>query len=325
MSGRGLGITGGTVDKLASIPGFRLDLSPEELKNQAKEIGLALTGQTPDLAPADKVLYSLRDVTATVSSIPLIVSSILSKKLAGGAETVVLDVKCGSGAFMRTLEKANALASALSRTAKLCGLNIRIAITDMDQPLGSAVGNALEVAEAVRVLEGEDSRFGNLCVQLAGITLEASGLQPDRQAGELAARESIASGRALEKARQWFIAQGATVDVIQDPEALPKAPVAETIKYQGPMGWVSRIDATAIGQAVVSLGGGRQKKTDSIDASVGIELSVEVGSKVNPGDTLMTIHAASRESAAVAKSSVSESVEFAEEFISKREPILKLL
>ncbi len=176
MSGRGLGITGGTVDKLGSVPGFRLDLSPDEMKEQAGRIGIALTGQTPRLAPADKRLYALRDVTGTVGSVPLIVSSILSKKIAGGAETVILDVKCGSGAFMKTLLKAEALAQALQDTANLCALNLHTSITDMDQPLGHAVGNALEVKEAIRVLKGEEiGRFRDLCLHFAGKALLATG------------------------------------------------------------------------------------------------------------------------------------------------------
>ncbi|MCH7945802.1 MAG: thymidine phosphorylase, partial [Armatimonadetes bacterium] len=176
MSGRGLGITGGTVDKLGSVPGFRLDLTPEEMKEQAGRIGLAITGQTPRLAPADKKLYALRDVSGTVGSVPLIVSSILSKKIAGGAETVVLDVKCGSGAFMKTLPEAQALAQALVETARLCGLDLHLSITDMDQPLGRAVGNALEVKEAIRVLQGsETGRFRDLCLHFAGRALAAVG------------------------------------------------------------------------------------------------------------------------------------------------------
>ncbi len=257
MSGRGLGITGGTVDKLASVPGFRLDLSPEEMVAQAGRIGLALTGQTPNLAPADKALYALRDATATVASVPLIVSSILSKKLAGGADTVVLDVKCGSGAFMRTREEAETLARALAETGRLCGLRIRIAVTDMSQPLGSAVGNALEVAEALRVLTPATAlgtalvpsasgtpteRVAALCLELAALTVEASGLAATREEARAPAESAWASGKALEKARAWVQAQGAAADA-----PLPVAPVQRTVEHAGDEGWVARVDAETVG------------------------------------------------------------------------------
>lgn len=308
MSGRGLGITGGTVDKLSSIPGFRIDLSPEQLKDQARRIGIALTGQTPNLAPADKTLYALRDATTTVGSIPLIVSSILSKKLAGGAETVVLDVKCGRGAFMQTLDDAHDLASALAKTGELCGLKVRIAISDMNQPLGHAVGNALEVKEAVRTLKGEQSRFADLCVELAGLTLEASGLLPSQAAGKESALDAIRSGRAADKARQWFEAQGATVDVVSFPELLPKSPFVETHRYQGPGGWIASIDAESVGSTVVSIGGGRPKKDSQIDLSVGVEMHVEVGSNVQSGDPLFSVFTNSKQDAARASEELSRAI-----------------
>ncbi|MDR3690610.1 MAG: thymidine phosphorylase [Fimbriimonas sp.] len=297
MSGRGLGITGGTVDKLSSIPGFRLDLTPDELKDQAQRIGLALTGQTPNLAPADKVLYALRDATATVGSIPLIVSSILSKKLAGGAETVVLDVKCGRGAFMPTLDRARLLAASLSTTGAKCGLKTRIAISDMNQPLGRSVGNALEVREAIRVLQGEQGRFTNLCIELAGLVLEASGLAPDQVSGREVAARTLESGLAALKAREWFAAQGATIDVLAFPDALPRAKFSQSVLFDGPSGWVQTIDAETIGKTVVAIGGGRRTKTDSILLGVGLELDVEVGSPVARGSVLCTVHAESEQEA----------------------------
>ena len=325
MSGRGLGITGGTVDKLASIPGFRLDLSPDEMKAQAAKIGLALTGQTPDLAPADKTLYALRDATTTVGSVPLIVSSILSKKLAGGAETVVLDVKCGKGAFMRTFEEASILAEALERTGRLCGLNIRIAITDMGQPLGTAVGNALEVQEAIRVLKGEESRFSRLCIDLAALTLEASGLASDRESGRQHASEALASGQAASKARQWFSAQGATVDVLDQPDALPKAPVVTQVCFDGNPAWIKSLDAETVGLAVVALGGGRQKKDSVIDLSVGLELHGEVGDKLETGQPLFTVYASSEEMAGNAIKHVESAYAFSSDAIQHRETILRII
>jgi pyrimidine-nucleoside phosphorylase len=325
MSGRGLGITGGTVDKLGSIPGFRLDLSPEEMKAQAARIGLALTGQTPDLAPADKVLYALRDVTSTVSSIPLIVSSILSKKLAGGAETIVLDVKCGSGAFMPNLDAARELAHALRQTATLCGLNIRIAITDMDQPLGSAVGNALEVREALRVLNGEQSRFSHLCIELVALTLEACGIQSDRPSARRAANEAISSGAAKLKAQEWFSAQGATVDVFDHPEAMGESPIVKPMIYDGASGWVSHIAAQTIGQAVVDLGGGRKTKNDVIDHTVGLELGVEVGAKIVPGQAILSVHARTEQEADEAIARLTTAITIVETETSYREPILAIV
>lgn len=304
MSGRGLGITGGTIDKLSSVPGFRLDLSPEEMVRQAGEIGLALTGQTPNLAPADKVLYALRDATATVGSVPLIVSSILSKKIAGGAETIVLDVKCGSGAFMPTLEDARKLAEALAETARLAGRNVRIAITDMSQPLGSAVGNALEVLEAADVLRGEGPpRFRELCVSLAELTLAEAGLPPERAA------RALESGEALAKAEQWYLAQGAAG--LPQAGDLPRAPIVRELSCPAE-GWVARFDARLVGQAVVDLGGGRRRKEDAIDPSVGVEVLAVVGSKVTRGQPLLRVHAATQGAAEAALHALESAVEVSE-------------
>jgi pyrimidine-nucleoside phosphorylase len=300
MSGRGLGITGGTLDKLASVPGFRLDLSPDEMKEQARRVGLALTGQTPDLAPADKVLYALRDSTSTVDSVPLIVSSILSKKVAGGAETIVLDVKCGSGAFMTDLAQARRLAEALGDAAGRLGLKLLYAITDMSQPLGSAVGNALEVIEAGRVLKGDappgtpTSRLKELCVHLAAMTLQAAGTVTDTIEGRMRAERALASGEAYRRAEVWFEAQGASGSALRG-EGLPVAPHQAEVRAQA-TGTVAAVDARCIGQTVLDLGGGRVKKEDSIDPSVGVEVHRTVGTEVIAGDPIATVHAATRES-----------------------------
>jgi len=286
MSGRGLGHTGGTIDKLASVPGFRLDLSPEEMKAQAQRIGIALTGQSPDLAPADKALYALRDVTATVPSLPLIVSSILSKKIAGGADTVVLDVKCGRGAFMDTRERGEELLEWLVDVGTQCGLSVRAALTDMDQPLGSAVGNALEVEEARRILRGDAGgpldRVIEVATTLVGLALEASG----RSDGIAQAKAVLTDGSALAKAREWFAAQGADFDA-----HLPSAPV--TTEVVAPeSGWIARIDALAVGKYVVDLGGGRRRKEDDIDPRVGVEVLVSVGDEVSVGQPIARVHVA---------------------------------
>lgn len=291
MSGRGLGITGGTIDKLASVPGFNLDLTPSEMIAQAKRIGLALTGQTPRLAPADGALYALRDATATVGSIPLIVSSILSKKLAAGAETIALDVKCGSGAFMVDLDRARELARWLRETGDRCGIRTVVAITDMDQPLGSAVGNALEVREAGAVLRGDGPpRFVSLVLGLCGEALAACGAVASGAEGVEAAQKALDSGAALRKAEAWFEAQGAS------PEAwlgvgLAQAPVNAEAAAPAD-GWVARVDARTVGEVVVHLGGGRARKEDAIDPSTGVEVHVEVGDRIAAGQPWARVHAA---------------------------------
>lgn len=293
MSGRGLGITGGTIDKLESVPGFRVDLTPEEMVKQAKFVGCALTGQTPRLAPADKTLYSLRDATGTVASVPLIVSSILSKKIAGGADTVVFDVKCGSGAFMKTLDEAAALRQGLESVGALAGLQVRAAITDMDQPLGRAAGNALEVKEAIRLLRGEEQgRLKQLCVGLAALALEAVG-RPDAAAE---AEKALDSGAALQMAMHWFHAQGADLDVF-DEDDWAIAPFVTEVLHEGEAGWVQEIDARAIGQLVVDLGGGRKALGAAIDHRVGVEVLVEVGDRIEEGQPWLRLHAAAQDAA----------------------------
>lgn len=295
MSGRGLGIAGGTLDKLQSIPGFRIDLSPDELREQALKIGLALTGQTPDLAPADKVLYALRDATATVESISLITSSVLCKKIAGGADTIVIDVKAGSGAYMKTVDRARELARSMMEVAEHLKLNLRVAITDMSQPLGSAIGNAVEVREAIAILENgdlrpEQTRFRDLLMILGGLSLHATGLAETEAAGRAKVSEVIQNGSALEKFRAWIAAQGGA-DIIDHPDLLPHAPVTRKV-IADRSGWVSRLDAQTFGETVVRLGGGRQHKDDTIDPSVGIELHARIGSRIERGDALCLIYAA---------------------------------
>lgn len=325
MSGRGLGITGGTVDKLLSVPGFRMDLSPEELKEQAKKIGLAITGQTPNLAPADKVFYALRDATTTVGSVPLIVSSILSKKIAGGAETVVLDVKAGSGGFMKTVPEARALAQALSSTAQLAGLKTRLAITDMSQPLGRTVGNALEIEEAAAVLTGnEPSRFASLCVELAALTLVAAEATWDMESGRLKAQEALSNGFALKKAEQWFEAQGADPSVLVRPDKLPQAVLRRRMEIPED-GWVSVVHAETVGHVVVALGGGRQKKDDVIDATVGVEIHVEVGRKVSKGEPAMTVHAKSETDAQFAIDALGGALRISADPIAPIDPVIEIL
>ncbi|MGE0000577.1 MAG: thymidine phosphorylase [Fimbriimonadaceae bacterium] len=288
MSGRGLGITGGTVDKLESVPGFRVDLSPAEMVDQAARIGIALTGQTPKLAPADKTMYRLRDETATIESVPLITSSILSKKIAGGAEAVVFDVKCGSGAFMRNVEAATELASSLRRVGELAGIRVRTLVTDMDQPLGRAVGNTLEVIEAIETLSGNgEPRFTELCTQLAGAGLSLVGRGDVQDA-----KAALESGAALSKCEEWFRAQGADWNSVRGGE-IPKAPEVTPIRSPR-SGWIGRLDARAIGEVAVQLGAGRTHPGARVDPSVGIEVLASVGSRVESGQPVLQIHGRSR-------------------------------
>jgi len=313
MSGRGLGITGGTVDKLASIPGFRLDLTPNEMKKQAARIGLALTGQSPNLAPADKALYALRDVTATIGSIPLIVSSILSKKIAGGADTIVLDVKCGSGAFMGTLVDALKLSNQLVETGRLLGLSVTASISDMAQPLGAMVGNALEVREALAVLSDDglsrpSLRFKELCIHYCAEALEACGQSPSMEAGRREATRVLTSRAALSKFKEWVSAQGGAS--FWETDSLPAAPVRKDFIYEGTQAHVAAIPAVAVGTAVIELGGGRKRKDDVVDASVGIELHRSVGDAVNAGDSIFTVHARNEDEGSIAMKAIARSLEY---------------
>jgi pyrimidine-nucleoside phosphorylase len=315
MSGPGLGKTGGTIDKLASIPGFRTDLSPEEMKAQAREIGLALTGQTPALAPADKALYTLRDVTATVPSLPLIVSSILSKKIAGGAEVVTLDVKCGRGAFMQTPEQATELAQALERVGNQAGLKIKTVVTDMDQPLGRTAGNALEVKEAIRILQNrEHGRFRDLCLYLAKVTLTTAGISADPEA-------AIESGAALDKMCEWVAAQGGSLQIFES-ENWQTSPFQHEVVHSGDTGFIESINSEVVGLAVVELGGGRKTKADIIDHTVGIETLVEVGDPIRPGQPLFRIHATTSEFAAHARDYLSNAITSSIEPVQPRPIIL---
>jgi pyrimidine-nucleoside phosphorylase len=294
MSGAGLGITGGTIDKLKSIPGFDVGLPPDRLLEQSRKIGLALSGQTADLAPADRRLYELRDATSTTSSIPLIVSSILCKKLAGGADVVLIDVKCGSGAFMTTQADARELASALEEVGKRCNLLVKTTISDMTQPLGSTIGNALEIKEAVRVLsniEGSPStdRFKKLCISLAEETLIVSGKSPSPEMARGAVQNAFASGTGLEKFLNWIAAQGGPTTVRSLVRGLGRAPCRMAVRSDR-TGWISKIDAATFGEAVIELGGGRLTKTDEIDNHVGLSLNMCVGSYIREGDLLFTVH-----------------------------------
>ena len=292
MSGRGLGHTGGTIDKLESFPGFSTAMSPERFLEIADTVGFVIAGQTANLAPADKKMYALRDVTATVNSIPLIVSSIMSKKLASGAKTIVLDVKTGSGAFMATEEDAFTLAREMVNVGKEAGRNMAAVVTDMDQPLGFAVGNALEVKEAISVLRGEDvPDLKELCMVLGSNILVRSGLAKDEAAARAALAEAIASGAALRKLADMVTAQGGDAAAVYDTSLLPAAPVQRRVNAPQD-GYIASMEAKNIGLVSMHLGGGRATKEDVIDLGVGVVLAAKVGDYLHAGDTLATIHAA---------------------------------
>ena len=300
MSGRGLGHTGGTIDKLESFPGFTTGISEETFFKNVNEIGIAIAGQTADLVPADKKLYALRDVTGTVPSIPLIVSSIMSKKLASGADVIVLDVKCGSGAFMKTEQEARTLAQGLTRIGRLAGRKCAAVITDMDQPLGWAVGNALEGKEAISVLKGEKGGdLLELCLTLGSCMLTEAGLAGSIEEARTKLEKTISDGTALEKLSQMVTAQQGDGRDVYDTSRLPLAPVQLEVPAME-NGFVRRIEAEQVGLVSMHLGGGRATKDSEIDLSVGLVLHKKVGDSVEAGESLATIHAASPEKAAEA-------------------------
>ncbi len=306
MSGRGLGHTGGTIDKLEAIPGFSVALSGEQFVNTVNSVGFAIVGQTGNLCPADKKLYALRDVTGTVSSQPLMVSSILSKKLAANADVIVLDVKTGSGAFMHTQEQAEALAARMVQVGRAAGKQVVALVSDMDEPLGRAVGNALEVAEAVRTLRGEGPEdLMQLCVALGSEILAAGGLADSPEQAERMLREAVSSGRALEKFEQFVTAQGGDAAAVRDLSLLPSAPVQLAVPAQQD-GWLEHIDALGVGNICLSLGGGRATKESEIDLSVGVVLNKKVGDRVAAGESLAVIHAADEQSAQKAAEALRE-------------------
>lgn len=300
ISGRGLGFTGGTLDKLESIPGYRTNLTEDEFRSQLEAIGIVLTGQTKTLAPADGKLYSLRDVTATVGSVPLIVSSILSKKLAGGAEALVLDVKTGTGALMKTLAQSRELAQALVRHATALGLKTVALVSDMNQPLGQAVGNAIEIQEAIAALHGSgpiDLREHCLRVSAEMLLLGEKATSYDDAYAQT--KRALDTGCAWDKFRSLVAAQGGDVEYIDQPQKLLHAQFIRHVPTPR-AGYLSTVDAAQIGIAVMQLGGGRQKKEDQIDHNVGIVVHNQVADFIQAGDSLATVYARSEEQAAVA-------------------------
>ena len=297
MSGRGLGHTGGTLDKLESFTGYNISIGEKRFIDNVNRIGLSLIGQTADIVPADKKLYALRDVTGTVPSIPLIASSIMSKKLASGADIIVLDVKCGNGAFMKNEKQAWELARSLTRIGKLAGKKCAAVITDMNQPLGRAVGNALEVKEAISVLRGETKGdLLELCLTLGGCMLIGADITEEMEDAQKMLQEAIDSGAALDKLAQLVGAQDGDAQAVYDTSRLPLAPVQLEVPSKI-SGYLSHIECEKVGLISMHLGGGRATKEDKINLSVGLVLNKKVGDHVESGESLGTIHAQTMESA----------------------------
>ncbi len=310
MSGRGLGHTGGTIDKLESFTGFYTDLTPEQFIRNVNTIHIAVAGQTANLAPADKKLYALRDVTGTVDQMSLIASSIMSKKLASGADGIVLDVKTGDGAFMKSLDDARALAEEMVSIGKLAGKDVSAVISDMDQPLGSAVGNALEVKEAIRTLKGQGPEdLEQLVLVLGSIMTVKAGRAENTEEAERLLRDSLESGRAFEVFKAFIRAQGGDPEEAEHPELLPSAAYQEAVCAERD-GFVSDIRTEEIGRICLLLGGGRETKESAIDLSVGLVLCKKKGDAVKKGEPLAVIHASDPGKLSEAKKRLLEAYEF---------------
>jgi len=313
MSGRGLGFSGGTLDKLESIKGYRVDLSTDEFKKQLKEKGIVLTGQSLDLAPADGKFYALRDVTGTVPSLPLIASSIMSKKIAAGAQAIVLDVKTGNGAFMETLDEARKLANLMVDIGRLAGRKTVALLSDMNQPLGEAVGNALETIEAINTLKGKGpADFVEHCLHVASHVLLIGDKAKSLDEARKMAEKSISDGSALEKLRVLVTAQGGDVTYIDDTRKFERTQIVEQVKASR-SGNISQVNARSVGEAAVALGAGRAKKGDPIDHAVGFIIRKKVGDAVKSGDVLFEIHANDKAKLEEARAAVLSAFQFSEQ------------
>lgn len=310
LSGRGLGHTGGTIDKLEAIPGFKTDLSIDRFIAQVKEVGAAISGQTPDLAPADGKIYSLRDVTGTVESIPLIAASVMSKKIAAGSNLIILDVKCGRGAFMETEEKALELATTMAHIGEALGRPVSAVVTDMEQPLGYAVGHSLEVMEAIDTLSGKGPEdLTELCLTLGALALTRCGKAETEAAARQELERLIKNGQALQKFAQLIKAQGGNPGVIENPYIMPQAKYKTEFCVPGNgQKWISHIDGRLVAHACKLMGAGREKKGDPINLAVGIVLQAKVGSLVEGGSPVATIYADMERDYAVASEVLSEAI-----------------
>lgn len=300
MSGRGLGHTGGTVDKLSAIPGYSTTIDSEQFLSQVEQVGLAIVGQSANLTPADKKMYALRDVTATIDSIPLIASSVMSKKIAAGSHSIVLDVKVGSGAFMKSVDEARELAGTMVEIGRRCGRRVVAVLSNMDTPLGTAVGNSLEIIEAVKILHGEGSEdLREVSITLA-TQMAALSLDMDTKDAEAAVREAIATGAAFRKMKQWVDAQGGDSRSLENFSLLPQGMYCQDVKSDEE-GYVHAMDALLIGTAAMTLGAGRRTADDQIDLGAGIEIYKKTGAFIERGDVLCTLYSNDRTSFAEAE------------------------
>ena len=321
MSGRGLGHTGGTVDKLESIPGYKISMSKEDFIKQVEEIGIAVVGQSGNLTPADKKIYALRDVTATVDSIPLITSSIMSKKIAAGAKNIVLDVKMGSGAFMKSEEDANILAEKMVEIGKLCGRNMAAIISDMDAPLGLNIGNSLEIIEAIEILKGKkEGDLKDICALLSALMVSIA-RDIELEEAKALVLDAIDSKKAFQKFKEWIAHQGGDVSYIDNPEKFPKTKYSENVlcEYEG---YIQKIDTKGVGTTSVILGAGREKRDDEIDLSAGIEILKSLGDYVKKGEPIAILHTNNKESIEKAKETYLNSLTIGKEKPSKT-PLIK--
>lgn len=326
MSGRGLGHTGGTLDKLESIPGCSISIESDEFFNQVNKIGLAIIGQTANITPADKLLYSLRDVTGTVESIPLISSSIMSKKLASGADNIVLDVKVGDGAFMKNVEQASELANAMVNIGNLANRKTTAVLTDMNEPLGCAVGNSLEVIEAIETLKGNGpADFVELCIYFVTEILLVCGICNTETEAKEKVLEKIANGEGLEKLSLMIEAQHGNKEVINDYSLFDKASEIIEVKYFGEKPcYIQKVEALTIGEAAMMLGAGRETKEQDVDFAVGIVLKKKIGDLVNPNDTLAYVHSNGKNTN-VAVEKVYEAYSFSDTLVEKQSKIIKVI
>jgi pyrimidine-nucleoside phosphorylase len=318
ISGRGLGHTGGTLDKLESIPGYRVDLSTSEFRKVLEQVGYAMAGQTAELAPADKKMYALRDATATIEAIPLIVASIISKKGAAGLDAMVIDVKVGSGAFMRDGDRAKKLAWALVGTGNSCGIRTRALLTDMNQPLGRAVGNSVEVRECIEILRGEYHEGArpvlDLSMELSAHMLVLSRVDDSLEQARERLQRALNSGEALERFRANIVAQGGDARVCDDPNSVLPL-VKESFKVESRRsGYITKVDTAEVGQAIAALGGGRVRIEDRIDPTVGFISEVKIGERVASGQTIGVVHSRDESNAQEAVRRIGEAYHIGEEF-----------
>jgi pyrimidine-nucleoside phosphorylase len=314
LSGRGLGHTGGTLDKLEAIPGFNINLSTRDFVKQVKEIGAAVGGQTQDLAPADGLMYALRDVTGTVESIPLIAASVMSKKIASGANLIILDVKCGAGAFMDTQERAVELARTMVEVGWRLKRPVTAVVTDMEQPLGNAVGHTLEIAEAIDTLKGHGpADLCELCLALGSLAMVQAGKSDDEATARKQLEEIIASGKGLAKLAELIERQGGNPAVIDNYKLMPQAALTHEVVMPGNKArWISRLNGKTVAEGCKLMGAGRSKKGDPINLAVGVVMKGKVGSKIEAGAPIATIYGDSREMIELAESKIHEAIQYAD-------------